>query len=192
MNSLGQYFFIGGNYIVRYTSFNMISNYMDPPGTMLPKSSRGIAQYYTAKSDYKNVIYCVGDAICSYDTKSTILRNYGDATPFYYDAICFYQDKLIGIAISNNQYERHIVDINLSDPKSSKILFTLDTLDFGFHPFHASLTSITYDCDSTTIYYLVTSNENNMVVTYIYFLDIKNKNIRLFVDNHYIYMASVV
>lgn len=62
-----------------------------------------------------------------------------------------------------------------------------DTLDFGFHPFHASLTSITYDCDSTTIYYLVTSNENNMVVTYIYFLDIKNKNIRLFCRQPYIY-----
>ncbi|MBX7164475.1 MAG: hypothetical protein K1X49_12330 [Saprospiraceae bacterium] len=192
------FIFTGSQKVLIYSLNDQFRSYFTPGNIVFPATVNGITQYETCKSDYKDVLYCGGWGLASYDPKSYDMRYHGDANPpRYYDAFCFYNDKIVGLAVEKDSslWTRTICELDPENMANNRVLFRLDSSNFKNRPLEISMTSIPYSCDSTVIYLCcqVRDRITDKDETDIYILDMKQKRLNYYCHyNSYIYgLASL-
>ncbi len=107
--------------------------------------------YSAITMDSKGNIFIGGTGLYRYNTISKTLNYLGDF-PRYVDGLTFYNGQLIGIWIDSSRQSYSVVQVDISNPMNSKVLFPLDNKDYKFTNTPLTeemlMSNIVIDCDS--------------------------------------------
>jgi len=152
-----------------------------------PNWMNGDSYFYNGiKSNFKGDIYGAGYVLSVWHPNNTdSLLGYFDFVNrynFYCEGICFMEDRLFGLFYTPTEYL--FEEIDMSDPTKLRYICTIPFYELGFN-FNRKmgsldLTSVPYDCDSTSIYLSATDSRSN---SWIYLIDTSSCNVIKLCEN---------